>query len=111
MVRTVACAAGSQFIWTHPVVCPVMFTTNQNINTVLYPYDTSPIQLELLRLIHVGNKSVQKQLNGLHVSPCCPVFCPIVAHSIVNTMGQTTGCSPIAAQRCPYCPVVCPVVF
>jgi len=65
------------------VVYPVMFTTNQNIKTI-YLYDTSPIQLDS------ASHPRRKQLNGLDVSPCCPVLCPIVAHSVVNTTGQTT---------------------
>ena len=35
-------------------------------------------------------RSVLRQQSGLGVSLCCPVLCPVVAHSVVNTMGQTT---------------------
>jgi len=60
------------------------------------------IPLKFDHLLHSSFKPTQPpilQLNGQYVSPCCPIFCPIVAHSIVNTMGQTTGHPPVALCR------------
>jgi len=77
----------------HPVVCPVVFTTNQNINTVV---DLSIWHLpNTVRDFAFASNPHRKQFNGLDVSPCCHVFCPIVAHSVVNTTAQT-GRPPVA---------------
>ena len=50
-----------------------------------------------------------RPLNGLDVSPYCPAFCPVTAHSVIKMTGLMTGCPPVAlitARQCPCCPVV-----
>jgi len=49
--------------------------------------NTSPIQLETLRPIHIGNYS-STATEWLGRQPCCPVLCPVLAH-YVSTQWDT----------------------
>ena len=91
----------------HAIVCPVVFTMNQNINTSLFIHVTPPqCSQEMLRPIHIGNKcSVAAEWTGRQ---------SVLTHRYLFRClhdGQTTGCPPVAlitARWCPCCPVVCP---
>ena len=64
---------------------PITLTTNQNINTVVY-----------LSIWHLPNTvrdfachPHRKQLNGLDVSPCCPIVCQVILSSSSMTHAKT----------------------
>jgi len=103
----------------HPVICPVVFTANQNINTVLYLY----IWHFFIRVTDVASHphSPRKQVfrsSWMAWTSAYAVLSSVMSLPILLSTWRErwldrwrdTRPSPYVRQYCPCCPVVWPLV-